>query len=280
MKGWIALDIDGTITDDMHSVPPEVSSYLGSLVEQQWQIMFITGRTFSFAHSALKSLQFPYYLAVQNGADIIQMPQKKMIARYYLQGAQVIPVLEKFYNGQKEDYLIYSGFEKGDFCYWRPQHFSQEMISYMQKLQKLAKEPWQAMESFAFEEQMSFPLIKCIGSKEVMEKIEAQLKDFTDVEKTMIRDTISNNLYLILITDSNATKGRALTRMVDGKGRGRLIIAAGDDLNDLSMLKAADIGIAMETAPKILLQEADIVASRASELGIIKALKEAVTKGS
>ena len=278
MKGWIALDIDGTITDELHSVPPEVSSYLGSLVEQQWQIMFITGRTFSFAHSALKSLQFPYYLAVQNGADIIQMPQKKALARYYLQGSQVIPVLEQVYQGQKEDYLIYAGFEKGDFCYWRPQHFSKEMSSYLQKLQKLAIKPWRAVESFAFEEQMSFPLIKCLGSKEVMEKIKAQLMDFTDVEKSMIRDMISDNLYLILITDIHATKGRALTRMVDGNGRGRLIIAAGDDLNDLSMLKAADIGIAMETAPKILLQEADIVASRASELGIIKALKEAVSK--
>jgi len=278
MKGWIALDIDGTITDDTHSVPPAVSLYLGSLVEQKWQVMIITGRTFSFALSALKGLQFPYYLAVQNGADIIQMPQKKVIARYYLQGSRVIPALERVYQGKKEDYLIYAGFDKGDFCYWRPKHFSAKMIAYLQKLQALSPEPWQAVDSFAFEEKKSFPLIKCLGSKEVMESIENELKDFTEVEKTLIRDPLSENLYLLLITDVHATKGRALTQTVDGAERGQLIIAAGDDLNDLSMLKAADIGIAMESAPKALLQEADIVASRATELGIIKALKEAVSR--
>jgi len=278
MKGWIALDIDGTITDDIHSVPPEVGAYLASLVEQGWRIMFITGRTFSFGQNTLKSLRFPYFLAVQNGADIIQMPERKVIARYYLTASKVIPVLEQAYQGQKEDFIVYAGYEKRDFCYWRPKHFSKEMTTYMHKIQTLSPEPWVAMDDFIFDAGEKFPLIKCLGSKEVMEEIQHQLKDYKDVAKTLIRDPLSENLYLILITDAHATKGRALEQTTDGNGRGQLIIAAGDDLNDLSMLQAADVGIAMESAPEVLLREADIIAPRASELGIIEALKQAVAR--
>ena len=75
MKGVIALDIDGTLTDETHQVPNEVAVFLASLVADGWEIVFITGRTFRWVRNALSHLTFPYHLAVQNGAIILKMPQ-------------------------------------------------------------------------------------------------------------------------------------------------------------------------------------------------------------
>ena len=45
MKGIIALDIDGTITVEHHSIEPEVVRYLSGLAAEGWKMIFITGRT-------------------------------------------------------------------------------------------------------------------------------------------------------------------------------------------------------------------------------------------
>jgi hydroxymethylpyrimidine pyrophosphatase-like HAD family hydrolase len=56
-------------------------------------------------------------------------------------------------------------------------------------------------------------------------------------------------------------------------GRGDLVVAGGDDENDLSLLQAADVKIAMPHAPEILRKIADFMAPPVEEQGIIHALK-------
>lgn len=274
-KGLIALDIDGTITDNIYDIPVNVSEFLKSLKIDGWELMFITGRTYSFGHGTLRNLEFPYFFAVQNGADILEMPLKKSVSRHYL-SHNVIPVLEEIYQNEKEDFLIYSGYEKGDFCYYRPSHFSPILLNYLEVIKKLSPEPWKQVDSFDIEELMTFPLIKCLGSEEAMTRINRLLKSTSSIHATCIRDPIGEGLYLNLITNRDATKGNALERIAQLLRIEGPMIAAGDDLNDLSMLEKADISIAMETAPKELIDKADIVAPSAAKQGIIQALQQAI----
>lgn len=274
-KGLIALDIDGTITDNIYDIPVNVAEFLKSLKIDGWELMFITGRTYSFGHTTLQNLEFPYFFAVQNGADILEMPLKKSVGRHYL-NHNVIPVLEEIYKKEKEDFLIYSGYEKGDFCYYRPSHFSPMLLDYLEVIKKLSPEPWKQVDSFDIEELKTFPLIKCLGSEEAMERINRLLKPISSIHATCIRDPIGEGLYLNLITNRDATKGNALERIAQLLGIKGPMIAAGDDLNDLSMLEKADISIAMETAPKELIDKADIVAPSAAKQGIIQALQQAI----
>lgn len=276
-KGWIALDIDGTITEELHEMPEQVADYLQTLAVEGWRVMFITGRIFSFAHSVLKTLQFPYYVALQNGADILEMPKRRLVSRSYLQET-LIPELERAYLGCPEDFIVYAGYDHGDFCYYRPHHFSPNIQDYLGRLKSLSAAPWKEVEHFEDLDQKEFSLVKCFGGEEMMRSLQARLELIPDVEATLIRDTINPNFYLILITSRLATKGAAIDRIIaseDGEG---LVIAAGDDLNDVTMFKRADISIVMETAPKELLEHADIVAESASKFGIIQALREATKR--
>ena len=197
--GTIALDIDGTITDKNHLIPSEVADFFSTLYSKGWQFIFITGRPFSFAFAALSKLRFPYLLGVQNGADLIKMPEKKYIQNFYL-NSDILETLETIYKDKEEDFLIYTGFKKGDFCYYRPAHFSKQGTAYLERLQKLGEEPWIPLDNFNGSECESFPLIKCFGKKSEMEEIAKKLQPFEDIQVCVIKDPANTDIFLLLIT--------------------------------------------------------------------------------
>lgn len=277
-RGWIALDIDGTVTEGLNPVPEETSACLSELQAQGWRIVFITGRTFSFAQKALHVLGFPYYLALQNGADILLMPEKKILDQRYLDKSDLRQV-ELAYQGQGQDFLVYAGYEKGDFCYYRPNRFSREYLDYFEQLMQLAADPWQEVDSFDSLSKCS--LIKCLGPEKTMRHLEEKLCNNGNLEVITIRDPLNIKLHCLLITNKEASKGcviERLTRLAGGKRENETIIACGDDRNDLSMFGKADIRIVMNTAPKEVLRQADILAKPAKERGIISALLLATSR--
>ncbi len=266
-KGTLAFDIDGTLADSSHRIPLEIRDYLHGLHEEGWNIALVTGRTLSFAQIAICEITFPYTLALQNGADILEMPARKLISRSYLPKS-ALALLDELSVSLEEDFIIYSGYERGDICYYRPSHFSGAMLEYLKKLEKLAAKPWKEVESLSEIDQEEFPLVKCIGSERACGCFDEVINKQKDLHACVIQDPIDPTLYLNLITHVNADKGKAVENMP------RPLIAAGDDNNDIPLLKVADVAIAINTAPAGLKEVADHIAAPPSELGIIKTLSD------
>ena len=109
-----------------------------------------------------------------------------------------------------------------------------------------------------------------------MDLIAGRLKALGSFEVAKIRDPFEAGTYILLVTDSKASKGLSLSRVLQLKGRGATVIAAGDDENDISLLNVADIKIAMAHAPESLQQVATFIAPPTEELGIIHALQIAI----
>jgi len=273
MKIAFAFDIDGTLTHRHDWVDARVVEKLRHLVHRKIPIALVTGRVFSYAKLVLHLFDFPYLLAVQNGADILEMPSKKHVRRHYLSG-DLIPQIEAAYEGQEEDFIIYSGIDQGDFCYYRPENFSKKMIPYLKKLESLGGSPWKKSD-FQFEH-ATFPLIKCFGKKQPMKNLHEKLLKNSNIEVSMIHDPVDPSLYLNLITHPKANKGGVLD-LIRARYPGAHVIAAGDDFNDYKMLQNADTAIAIDTAPREVLDLADIKAKGAEECGIIDAIEEAIS---
>jgi HAD superfamily hydrolase (TIGR01484 family) len=276
VKGWICLDIDGTITSDPYSIPKGVIDYFIKLQSEGWHFLFTTGRTFTFAEKLLRIIPFPYLFSVQNGADLIEMPERKRVKRSYLP-VNTIDKLDQIYNGQAQDYIVYAGMDVGDFCYFCSDHFSSTMKEHLEILMSLVKEPWKNVDSFSVLKNKHFPLIKCLGTKEQMQELGRRLVSTSDLHVTMIKDPLSNNgYYNNLITSKEASKGEAVEWLRNTAGDDVVFIGAGDDFNDLSLLQAVDIAISMITAPAEVRAYADIIAPPAEDLGIIQALEQAI----
>lgn len=267
----IALDIDGTITQDKLSVPQEVCAYLKELTEQGCKICVLTGRTYTFASKALSSFDFDYYFSAQNGSVLFEMPRQKELHRSYMDNA-VIDIIDQAYQGYHLDYLVYAGYEEGDFCYYRKGKFSNEIHAYLKDLQTRQEVAWKEVDNFFAIN--SFPLIKGFGSYQAMKEIKEKLDQTGLFEIALNRDFFDDRFYLIQITNHFTSKGSSLEYLIKKLGVKVPVIAAGDDDNDISMFKVADVSIAIETAPAHVKEQANWIAESPKTFGIIKTLKK------
>jgi len=279
MFGTIALDIDGTITADSrnHTMTPRMVKYLSELVGRGWKIVFITGRSFQASHKILRQLTFPYYLAVQNGASIIEMPSRQVIAKKYLDRS-IFETMENICLDEPTDFIIYAGIEYEDVCYYRPKHFSPKMLTYLQQRIACFKETWHSIESFDEMALDSFASVKCFGHYDSACVLKSKIENSLGLHVPLIRDPFDEAYYVVQATHAQINKGQALQDLLTIVGWTGKIIAAGDDLNDIPMLACADIKIAMATAPNELLLMADIIAPPASEEGLILGLEQAINQ--
>lgn len=275
-KGIIALDIDGTVTAEAHSIDLEVIWTLTQLAHSGWQLIFITGRPFQWGIKTLERLPFSYTLAVQNGALLIEMPSRKILARNYL-SKSLLPDMEKISQEFHTDFVIYSGMENEDWCYYRPKLMSSSLLSYVLERTAYLGEKWQSMTDFDDLSISFFSAVKFFTKEDDAINLSQRIENFLDLHAPPNRDPFNDHYYVIQATHPEATKGNILKEFLRLKGEQGPIIAAGDDYNDLSMLKVAQVKVVMSNAPSEILKIADIIAPPATQRGIIEGLNRAIS---
>lgn len=274
-RGLIALDVDGTITTQLLSMPVKVANFLKKIDHTQWQVVFVTGRTFNFAQKVLHVIDFPYYIGVQNGAAVLEMPYKDLISKKYLT-SDVLPKVEEVCRKYGNDFVVYSGYENEDIVYYRTDYFTSDQLHYMLTRGAAFKEKWVKVESYHDLPIIEFPSVKTFASHEKAALIAHELEKNFNLHAPMIRDPFDHRTYIAQATHPDVTKGltvNELRQIINPQG---IVIAAGDDNNDLMLFEAADIKVAMANSPKELLDKATIVAPPASVDGIIEGLTKAM----
>lgn len=270
MRGVLALDIDGTLTTEAHTLPRSVAAQLIQYAIDGWTLFFVTGRTYQWAWPLFQDLNIPCYIALQNGALLLKMPECQILAKNYLP----LEILKKV-GDYSPDCALFSGFEHHDVVYYRRNRFSKEELDYLDFRKNLLKENWVDVPDFDGLAFTSFASLKWIGKQEQLEKI---LQDKQGIHLPLNRDPVNPEYFVAQGTSKKATKGEVLKEWLKTKHVNGPVIAAGDDSNDLPMLQVADVKIVMEGAPEPLLKLASFIAPPASSEGIIPGLKWAVEK--
>jgi Cof subfamily protein (haloacid dehalogenase superfamily) len=276
-KGIIALDIDGTVTAQAHELDSHVIDTLNRLSTEGWNIIFITGRPFQWGELTLRPLPFSYAIAVQNGALLLEMPSRNILIRKYLT-QDILPKMKKISQSYETDFVVYSGLENDDWCYYCPQSLPPPVLSYGLERAAFLGEKWQPLSTFSDLPVSRFTSIKFF----VKDKRAFMLSQAIETELCLHappnRDPFNPEYFVIQATHAEATKGHILKEFIQAMGVTGPVIAAGDDHNDCSMLKAATIKIVMANAPPDILAMADVVAPPATQQGIIQGLNEAIQR--
>jgi len=276
MSGLIALDIDGTLTSDHDTIPEEVLAFLDDCVDEGYDLIFITGRSFPRTRPMIK-LKSPYYLAVQNGAQCFHLPSQQRIFDRFLDAALLPKFLELSEQEPTGMVVFDPGFEE-DLCYYREKDFSRDLFEYLQRRRKVFHETWQEVDDFHHLSMKRFPALKYFGFLDSLERICGHMHRLgLKVDAPIIRDPFGEGYYVAQVTADGVNKGDALRRFAEYRGNGGPLIAAGDDYNDLTMLEQADIKVVVKTAPQDLLAMADIVAEAPEEMGILDGLRRAMS---
>lgn len=275
MKGIIALDIDGTITTEHHTVSLDVARFLTELAKEGWILVFVTGRTFKWGYDVLSNFHFPYFFAVQNGAIILEMPSRTIRSKKYLD-REIIPNMEEICKEEPSDFVIYTGYENHDKCYYRPNQFDFPLKEYVEERTRSLKESWIPLNSYDHFPIKEFPSVKCFGDYDSAIRMATQMESQLNLHVPIIRDPFNEEICVVQGTHPEVNKGYAIKDVQKIIGEQGFVIAAGDDQNDIPMLKIAHVKVVMATAPLEIRQMADIIAPPAEELGIIRGLTEAL----
>lgn len=255
-KGMIAIDIDGTLTQKKEEVDRKLIQYLSTVHKKNWQLVFVTGRNFSFSESIVRRFSSPLYVVVQNGAAIFSMPEKKLICLHSLnkkilhqlvhaaEQCKVALLIEFFSNGQ--DAILYD-----------PEMMTNEEREYLQYRSTFFKGKWQTYHPLVDYPIEDFIVSKIFGKDPELKKF-AEMIENVACESIFMRDPFRKDRHLYYIQSNFASKKNAILYLQQFFPDTQLMVA-GDDLNDLSLLEIADHAIVMEHAPSSLKRIADCI---------------------
>ena len=137
---------------------------------------------------------------------------------------------------------------------------------------------WEEVHSFSHDLALvHFPLIKVFGTQEEVDRVLCRLSRWGAVSLTRVKDPFSD-YHIGMVTHAHADKGKALESLKALVGKDKVVIAAGDDRNDVPMLQVADVRIVMAGAPPEVLAQADFVVPPASKKGVLEGIALALAR--
>jgi len=264
----ISFDLDGTFLRDDKSIPPENLEALEKAADIGVYIVPNSGRIFPGMPEELKTAPYIRYYLCSNGAAVYDKQEDKVIAK-----AEIATELAlRFAEYMDTLPVIYD-------CY-------QDNMGYMTKEMYDVIEEWAAtpaMGSYMKRIRKPVPdLKKMLAEKNhsVM-KMQMHFRDLEERARQLVKipelfpeliatSSISNNIE---VNSTLSTKGHALKTLCEYLGLNMSeAIAIGDGTNDITMIKAAGMGIAMENSTENVLKVADMIAGNNNDGGFAQAI--------
>ncbi|WP_316568740.1 Cof-type HAD-IIB family hydrolase [Neobacillus sp. YIM B06451] len=234
----IALDMDGTLLNDHHEVSEENQRAIREAEAKGVKVVLSTGRNLATCQDYAVSLKLSSYLVTINGAEIWG-PEGELVERNPVS----LPLMEWMFDLSK----------KYNTHFWA---ISTERVYRREMPENLSGQEWL---KFGFD----------IPDDAVREVVLKLLREKKELE---ISNSAPTNIEVNAI---GINKAEALKKVCGFLGIGmKNVMAVGDSLNDMMMIKEAGIGVAMGNAQPAVKDEADWVTATNNESGVAKAIEE------
>ena len=237
----IAFDLDGTILDSRKNISEHTLEVLSRCSQKGIWIVPATGRAVDGIPKKVQEIPGIRYAITTNGGAVVDLDTRKVLKSCVLSNATVLELIGilKKYHAMYDPYINGRGISQPAFI----EHMDNCGIE--PAIQKMIRETRYIVpdtESYVRETGYDVEKLNVFFLRpEDRELVREELKQ---VEGLIISSSLNNNLEL---NAQGATKGEALLWLANHLGIKRTAtMAFGDGENDISMLKAAGIGIAME----------------------------------
>ena len=239
----IALDIDGTLLDSGGVIPEANRRAIARAIEAGIEIVLATGRRFDFARPIFEALPGPLTLILSNGA-IVKTTSGRTLIRRLLPLPLARQVLAAAPDHRDRAALIFDRplagqvvFERVDWDHPRHGRFFQANRPYITEIQPLeealVEDPVQVMFT---------------GRCAEMRALFARL-DGGGAYAVALTEYLHRDFSLVDVVRAGCSKGTALRAWAERRGFGpEMVMAVGDNLNDLEMLEYAGSPVLMGNA--------------------------------
>ena len=239
----IAFDLDGTFLDDDKRVPEKNIQAVKAAAARGIICLPATGRLASGIPRPVFDLPGMRYILTSNGAAVYDLETRRVLYRAVLEPDTALRLCD--YMQARSVTYTFLQFERGymsrDMHGRVPEYFSNPaMAEYMQQVYRPVDDLRGLVEKRAQPLEKMLMFFKPEEQQLRAEQLELMPKLFPELK---ISSSISNNIE---INAHNADKGQAISALCDHLGIAlENIVCFGDASNDITMLKAAGLGIAM-----------------------------------
>lgn len=265
----IALDLDGTLLTTDKKLTPENEAALRRASEAGGVIVPATGRFFGAIPDNVRTLPFLRYAITVNGAEILDVRAGLVLHRAEIACERAVEIMEYLdtlpviYDCYMDDWgwMTRSHYEQA--ADYAPHRYSLELLL---RLRTPVPELKAHLTEVGHDVQKIQMFFRDPALRE--REMEQMRRRFPDLAVT---SSIPGNVEL---NRRDAQKGAALQWLAAYLGLApSQTVAFGDDLNDVSMLRAAGIGVAMGNACPAAKAAADYVTESCDENGVARALE-------
>ena len=244
----IVMDLDGTLLNAQHKVSMETKSYLKRLKDQGFIIVIATGRIFASALEVTDGAEFAHYLLSSTGTFAYDLVKKEVLFQKSISREIIQKILDTYGDTCStisicNQNIIYKYCSKIDSM-----EISQD------DLVKVTDDKDFIIDSAYDVSQISI----CVDSKEQLNLLYKQLTyEFRELDNFIMQDSYASKQWIEIVpkgwTKYHAIQLLSETLHISNED----IIAFGDSLNDIEMLRCCGRGVAMKNALPMVKDVAD-----------------------
>lgn len=255
-KKLIALDLDGTLLKSDGIISDTTKKHLNKLKKEGHVITIATGRTLNRALVGTDGAEFANYIVSDTGSALFKNEEtNKEWKEIYINTIpkEIVQNIASYYDKDK--------FKTINICERKKIHHYDQTINITEFLENI-NEIIHVAATFINNEFVE-EYLKIFKEKFPMLKVEIMQDSFGEVK-------------WLEIFQKDIEKFKGITEVAKLEGiSNENIIAFGDGLNDIEMLKKCGVGVAMKNALPEVKEQADYITFRSNnENGVIEFLKE------
>ncbi|MPW26873.1 Cof-type HAD-IIB family hydrolase [Alkalibaculum sp. M08DMB] len=264
MYKLLAIDIDGTLmTFKQPQITQRVKEAIQRAKEKGTHVILISGRNYRSMNRMLQDLDIKDYGITINGGIIVDIASGENISATYLDRS-VASGITSIFESEGIPYAIFAGF----YTYAPREHEYNNTVEYL-KLEEDNVRIYDDTEEFL----NTVKTNKYMGmaSHEKLDKIAKLIKEQYD-DYVFIEYGLREHME---IYPKTINKGIALTSLADKLSIPmEEVMAIGDAENDISMLEAAGLGVAMGNALSSVKEKADYITKSVEDDGVAYAIEK------
>lgn len=241
-------DLDGTLLDNNAVLPALTSRMISELTEQGAMISVATARTPATIEPILGMTRMAPELVVMTGSaiwnrDTQSFSQIRLIPR------DDIPTMLEVFEKRRIYPFCYVLNPDGRFLdvYHPSPSLNRFERSFVEDRGQLILKTFHLGEKCPAESYGRVALFFGMGTREAIVDVAEELKAITGCYISYYKDTYNEGLWLLEIFAPDVSKAAGVDNLKQRLGADR-VVAFGDNLNDIPMLKAADVAVAVGNA--------------------------------
>lgn len=239
-------DMDGTLLNSEGRLGSEQRIRLHRLLSDGIRFSVATGRNMHAIRSELGDLAIDLPVIENNGSYLSDYRSGKKLLVNFFPHDHLDHIMEVFFRSNTSPVFLY--YEDGMEKMFTPRNqLNEGMLAFREFRQKLGEEVFEVVEDLKLRSRAGLVNLQAIGREDEIRQMEQRLAQFPEHYEVHSMHTYNGWWYVNIAShDSSKAHGiERVRRMVAPEDR---MVVFGDNVNDIPMLKVADIGIAMSNA--------------------------------